>query len=77
MKDKNERCLLIEAPDKKAVVDFIDLCVVTIELVHNKLLIDVKADRGDGYTWDEHDFEVVLPEPGDLGCAPEAEREQS
>lgn len=57
-----KRTMVIEFPDDVAEVDFIDRCLVTIELSAGVLTINVKATHGpDSSSWDEHDFEVVLP----------------
>jgi hypothetical protein len=55
-----ERTLIMEEPDSKAVVDFIDRNVcATLTLDGSVLRIKVKVWHGeDSSTWNEHDFEV-------------------
>jgi hypothetical protein len=58
------RVVTVEHPDDSACVDFLS-ALVSVQLVieGGQLRIDVKAMHGEAAdTWDQHDFEVTLPE---------------
>lgn len=56
------RNLIVEQPDTRAVVDFIDRATcVELAVVGNALQIRIKVMHGEGAsTWDQHDFEIAL-----------------
>ena len=61
--EREERYLSIESPNKVGVIDFLDEAIIRASVENGKLVINVKASHGEGTSsWDEHDFEVELPE---------------
>lgn len=66
MHHKPQRILLIEAPDHCASVDFIDACLVDLDIQDTRegriLNIDVRAGVSDtDSTWREASFTLALP----------------
>lgn len=60
---REDRILIMEAPDTVALIDFIDRAEVRVTIEGGTLRIVVKATHGPGASsWDEHEFEAPLPQ---------------